>query len=107
MENVECVEHLYAQQIAADGNEVGHKTTALAAQFEKCPTMIVAIKTNEKGGHEDGEQVHQAKHHEPIACRQQTEIAEGEQYNKTYQRQVKGGEHHADSAGSNDDAFLF
>ena len=94
--DVQRLHQIDAEEIAEDGNHVGHQTALLMAQLYQVPAPIAAIEMNQQRGQQDGEDIHHDQHLQLICPRHQGEIAEGEQRHQPHHRQVERRKEYTD-----------
>ena len=84
-----------AEEIAENGDDVGHHTPLLRAELEGFPARVLAVGVEQERGHKDGAEVDDEQHRELVAQREHGQIAEHEQRDQSHHGQVVGREDHA------------
>lgn len=93
MGDVHALHDIHTDEIAQDGDNIGHHTTLALAEFDESPTLVVAIEGDEECGREDREDIHESENHHLVGQRHQTEVAQRKQNNEPHSGQVEGIEH--------------
>ena len=96
-----------ADEIAQDGDDVGHDAALLLAQLVGCPALAEPVEVDKQRGCHHGKQINHGKHHQLVCHRQQRHVAEDEQGYESHYRQIEGGEDHAHDSRSQYDILLF
>ena len=95
MVDVQTLQRPHTHHIAKDADDVGAHAPPLLPQFQQRPPLRAAVKVDEEGGQQDGEEIDHGQHQKPIGHRQEVQIAESEQGYQTYQGQIERGENEA------------
>ena len=100
MRYMHALHDIDADEIAEDRNDVGHHTALTLTEFDKSPTLVMAIETDEKRGKKDSEYIYKSKHHYLVRQWQKTQITERKQCYESHGGEVKGIENRAQHSRS-------
>ena len=100
MRYVHTLHNIHTDEIAKDRNDVWHHTALTLTEFDKSPTLVMAIETDEKRGKKDGEYIYKSKHHYLVRQWQKTQITERKQCYESHGGEVKGIENRAQHSRS-------
>ena len=100
MRYVHTLHNIHTDEIAKDRNDIWHHTALTLTEFDKSPTLVMAIETDEKRGKKDSEYIYKSKYHYLVRQWQKTQITERKQCYESHGGEVKGIENRAQHSRS-------